>query len=221
MNLCQFPSSLYTIPNFTVQFILSIIKLKSERSVNVESDKTDPDINHIIQLSLIGDKNNQEILLNRLKPLIYKNINKHIKISPSQREDLIQEGYVIILESLKTYDIRRNVHFLHYVKIKLEFYYKNYFKNEYKRHTFLLSENQADSYYVYDSDNLIVNEETKLLLESIKKLNAEQQKILHLYYYKKLTLKEISCILHMPYGTVVGKKKSAIKKLKKLLFEWR
>ncbi len=187
----------------------------------MESDKTDPDINHIIQLSLIGDKNNQEILLNRLKPLIYKNINKHIKISPSKREDLIQEGYIIILESLKTYDIRRNVHFLHYVKIKLEFYYKNYFKNDYKRHTFLLSENQADSYCVYDSDNLIVKEETKLLLENIKKLNAEQQKILHLYYYKKLTLKEISSILHMPYGTVVGKKKSAIKKLKKLLFEWR
>lgn len=187
----------------------------------MENDKTDSDINYIIQMSLIGDKNYQEILLNKLKPLIYKNVNKYIDLNPSLKEDFIQEGYALILESLKTYDATRNVHFLYYVKTKLNYYYKNYFKNEYKQHMSLLSQNQVDTYSLFDLDNVIEKEKNKHLLESIKKLNAEQQKILYLYYYKKLSLKEISSILHMPYRTVIGKKNSAIKKLKKLLSEWR
>lgn len=187
----------------------------------MESDKTDSDINYIIQMSLNGDKNYQEILLNRLKPLIYKNINKYILFNSSLREDLLQEGYVVILESLISYDIYQNVHFLHYVKIKLEYFYKNYFKNEYKKHTVQLSQKHVDAYSLFDSDNIIVKEEKKLLLEGIKKLNNEQQKILYLYYYKNTSLKEISNVLNMPYRTVIGKKKSAVKTLKKLLFEWR
>lgn len=187
----------------------------------MKSDKTDPDINYIIQMSLIGDKNYQEILLNKLKPLIYKNVNKYIDLNPSLKEDFIQEGYALILESLKTYDTTRNVHFLYYVKTKLNYYYKNYFKNEYKKHTYYLSQNQADSYSLFDLDNVIEKEKNKLLLESIKKLNKDQQKILYLYYYEKHSLKEISNILNKPYRTVIGKKKAAIEKLKKLLSEWR
>lgn len=84
----------------------------------------DSDINYIIQQSLNGDKNNQEILLDMLSPLIYKNIYKYWKTKDPIVEDLVQEGYIVILKSLKNFDKSRNVHFLHYVKIKIIYYYK-------------------------------------------------------------------------------------------------
>ncbi|NLK65574.1 MAG: hypothetical protein GX289_10840, partial [Tissierellia bacterium] len=81
------------------------------------------DINYIIQESLKGDKIYQEILLKRLNPLIFKNIYKYYSPSNPLTEDLLQEGYIIILQALKNYDMNKNVHFLQYVKISLYYFY--------------------------------------------------------------------------------------------------
>jgi DNA-directed RNA polymerase specialized sigma subunit len=91
-----------------------------------------PDINYIIQESLKGDKIYVEILLKRLNPVIFKNIYTYWSPSDPLTQDLQQEGYMIILQSLKDFDTDRKVHFLQYVKIRLYYFYKDYFKKSIK-----------------------------------------------------------------------------------------
>jgi RNA polymerase sigma factor (sigma-70 family) len=174
------------------------------------------DINHIIQMSLNGDKNCQEILLQRLKPLIYKNIYMYWNPSDPITEDLAQEGYLLILESLQNYDEKYNVHFLQYIKIKIVFFYKNYYRNN-RKHEFELS--ISDINIQNDEKNtieqVIKDEEIKELLNNLKKLSTKEQEIIYLYYHRRLPVSEISEILNIPYRTVIGKKQVAIKKLRK------
>lgn len=182
------------------------------------------DINYIIQQSLNGDKNYQEILLNKLLPLIYKNIYKYWNTKDSMVDDLVQEGYIVILNSLKSFDKNRNVHFLYYVKIKLMYYYKNYFRNTKKERTlfcktkkfgnkgFELEKTLESKYNLLES--IVSEEEISELLSTIKKLSDKEQKILYLYYYKEVSMDEISKQLNINYRTAIGTKYTAIKKLR-------
>lgn len=186
----------------------------------------DSDINYIIQESLNGDKNYQEILLERLNPLIYRNIYKYYNYGDPIIQDLVQEGYVVILQALKTFDKSRGVHFLYYTKTKIVFFYKNQYKNN---HTLTkeipLSESMKQINIERDKiennsctlENIIKKESIDELLININKLKIKEQEIIFLYYYDNKSLKEISETLNIPYRTVIGKKKTALKKLKQLL----
>lgn len=187
----------------------------------------DSDINYIIQQSLNGDKNNQEILLEMLSPLIYKNIYKYWKTNDPIVKDLVQEGYIIILKSLQSFDKNRNVHYLHYVKIKIMYYYKNYYRNtKNQRNNISLKENmgtdkllefkKSDSNY-NTLERIIAKEEKAELLLNIKKLSDKEQKILYLYYFKEMSMDEISKYLNIKYRTVISAKYNAIKKLRKFM----
>ncbi|MFA9423170.1 MAG: sigma-70 family RNA polymerase sigma factor [Sedimentibacter sp.] len=192
----------------------------------------DSAINHIIQQSLKGDKNNQEILIKMLRPLIYKNIYKYWKSSDHVVEDLVQEGYIVILQSLKSFDKSRNVHFLHYVKTKIMYYYKNYYRNT-KNQTNSVSlskkimedgsinlESYIDSNYNL-LESIIAQEENIELLSKIKMLSQNEQQIIYLYYFEELPMHEISKHLNINYRTATGTKYNAIKKLKKLMIDNR
>ncbi|WP_440977725.1 RNA polymerase sigma factor [Sedimentibacter sp. LTW-03] len=171
------------------------------------------DINYIIQMSLNGDKNYHEILLDRLKPLIFKNIYMYWDPMDPIAEDLEQEGYVLILESLKAYNQKRNVHFLQYVKIKIYYFYKNYFRKTRKDNNKSYSDDLICGEFPSCLDNLLEKENSNELYENIKTLSAIDREILRLYYYEQLTIREVSERLEMPLSTCSGRKKSAIKKL--------
>jgi len=190
----------------------------------------DSDINYIIQKSVNGDKEFQEILLKKLHPLIYKNIYRYYSVGDDIIEDLVQEGYIIILQSLKNFDENRNVHFLGYVKIKLDFYYKNYYRNtKNQRNTVSLNQKLGDTDSSIELENIIIDEKFNLednffkkeeiseLLTNIKKLSRKEQDILNLYYKNELTMKEISNRLNIAYRTAIGRKYTAIIKLKNLM----
>lgn len=167
-------------------------------------------------MSLEGDKNCQEILLEKLTPLIYKNIYMYWNPYDHITEDLAQEGYLLILESLKNYDKKYDVHFLQYIKIKIVFFYKNYYRNNKK---YKLELDMSDINVYEDEEvaieQIIKDEETKELLNNLKKLSKKEQEIIYFYYDKHLSVSEISKTLDIPYRTVIGKKYAAIKKLKK------
>lgn len=175
------------------------------------------DINYIIQMSLNGDKKYQEILLEKLNPLIYKNIYKYWKASDSLIEDLKQEGYIIILESFSSFDKSRNVHYLQYIKTKIEYFYKNYYKKTQKYNDKIYNENKVYETIESGIELLIAKEESAELSNIITELSEIEQKIIYLYYYHELSLKYISELLNIPYRTVVSKKHLAITKLKKLI----
>ena len=190
----------------------------------------DTDINYIIQNSIKGDKISQEILLNKLHPLIYKNIYKYYQINDDIIEDLVQEGYIIILKSLKTYNENLNVHFLGYVKIKLKYYYKNYYRNtKNQRQTISLDQTVHGANFVHrleaktyansidPIDKLIKKENNKELQANIKKLSIKEQNVLNMYYIDELSMSEIANQLNIAYRTAIGRKYIAIQKLKKMM----
>jgi len=184
------------------------------------------DINYIIQMSLNGDKKCQEILLETISPLIYKNIYLYWEPSDPITEDLAQEGYEFVLRSLDEYDPEQNVHFLHYIKIKIIFFYKNQYRSSKKsrKEISLSSDEFFSEYLIHESDSsqcaldkIISEESADELRKNIAKLTAYDREIIYLYYYELIPLHEISKLLNIPYSTAGGRKQHAIKKLRKYL----
>ena len=184
------------------------------------------DINYIIQMSLNGDKKCQEILLETISPLIYKNIYLYWEPSDPITEDLAQEGYEFVLRSLIEYDPEQNVHFLHYIKIKIIFFYKNQYRSskKYRKEISLSNDEFFSEFLIHESDSsqcaldkIISEESADELRKNIHRLTAYEREIIYLYYYELIPLHEISKLLNIPYSTAGGRKQHAIKKLRKYL----
>ncbi len=182
----------------------------------------DSDINYIIQESLKGDKIYQEMLLKRLNPLIYKNIYKYYSPSNIITEDLLQEGYIVILQSLKDYDTSKNVHFLQYVKIALFYFYKNYYKKDMKNTTISMEDLSAMGKELKSNssnqiDEIINKDERYLLNKCLKKLTKKEQEVLRLFYGEQYSIKKLSEELNLKNRAVINVKYNAIKKLRKMM----
>ncbi len=184
------------------------------------------DINYIIQMSLNGDKKCQEILLETISPLIYKNIYLYWDPLDPITEDLAQEGYEFVLRSLNEYEPEQNVHFLHYIKIKVIFFYKNRYRSSkrYRKEISLSSDEFFSESPFQESDSsqctldkMISEESADELRKNIDRLSAVEREIIYMHYYELLTINEISELLNIPYSTAWGRKQSAIKKLRKYL----
>ncbi|HBV67137.1 MAG TPA: hypothetical protein DEF04_02360 [Clostridiales bacterium] len=184
------------------------------------------DINYIIQMTLNGDKKCQEILLKKIQPLIYKNIYLYWKPSDPVTEDLAQDGYEFVLRSLSEFNPDRNAHFLHYIQIKIIFFYKNYYRStKNQRNEISLSDDMFFSeFLIQDMDSsqcplvgIISDENADELRKNIDRLSAVEREIIYMHYYEHLTINEISELLNIPYSTAWGRKQSAIKKLRKYL----
>ncbi|MEL7647834.1 MAG: sigma-70 family RNA polymerase sigma factor [Sedimentibacter sp.] len=180
-------------------------------------------INHIIQESLNGDKKSQEILLERLRPLIYKNIYRYFKPWDISAEDMVQEGYAEILQSLKSFDSGRNVHFLHYVKTRLTYLYRNQYRKarRLKRETSLSSliGDSLQLEHVLGSctcvvEEYILKEEKAELSRCLRQLSKKEQEIVSMYYCTGLSMVAISSRLGIKYSTVSAIKSRALRKLR-------
>jgi RNA polymerase sporulation-specific sigma factor len=186
------------------------------------------DINYIIQESLKGDKIYVEILLKRLNPVIFKNIYTYWSPSDPLTQDLQQEGYMIILQSLKDFDTDRKVHFLQYVKIRLYYFYKDYFKKSIKNDA-LSMDHLYETGRELISDcrdqltSIILKEEEDSLHKCIDELSEKEQMIISLFYFRRLSIQEIADKLGIKYRTVINIKSNAVRKLRrkmsKLLFQ--
>ena len=187
-----------------------------------------PDINYIIQESLKGDKIYVEILLKRLNPVIFKNIYTYWSPSDPLTQDLQQEGYMIILQSLKDFDTDRKVHFLQYVKIRLYYFYKDYFKKSIKNDA-LSMDHLYETGRELISDcrdqltSIILKEEEDSLHKCIDELSEKEQMIISLFYFRRLSIQEIADKLGIKYRAVINIKSNAVRKLRrkmsKLLFQ--
>jgi RNA polymerase sporulation-specific sigma factor len=187
-----------------------------------------PDINYIIQESLKGDKIYVEILFKRLNPVIFKNIYTYWSPSDPLTQDLQQEGYMIILQSLKDFDTDRKVHFLQYVKIRLYYFYKDYFKKSIKNDA-LSMDHLYETGRELISDcrdqltSIILKEEEDSLHKCIDELSEKEQMIISLFYFRRLSIQEIADKLGIKYRAVINIKSNAVRKLRrkmsKLLFQ--
>mgnify|MGYP000980156955 CR=1 FL=1 len=188
--------------------------------------RMDSDINYIIQESLKGDKIYAEILLKRLNPLIFKNI--YTRYSPSDPfiQDLQQEGYIMVLQSLKDFDPGRNVHFLQYIKVRLTYFYKNYFSKSTKDKTLSLDDlREAGKEIISEGmdqvTSVLIKEEKEALHRCIDELTEKEQMILKLFYFKELSIQEISETLNMKYRSVINTKSYALNKLRRKMSKFQ
>lgn len=69
-----------------------------------------------------GDMKSKEMLLESLAPLVIKSIRQNYN-KAKEYEDLLQEGRVIVLECLDSYDENKGTYFLGYLKYMLKYHY--------------------------------------------------------------------------------------------------
>lgn len=165
----------------------------------------------------------KEELLNSLKPLIISSIKRYYN-NMQMYDDLIQEGYEVILNVLNNQDIESGKHFLGYLKNALRFHYLDKYKET--QHNISLNQNLGDGENLemidlIEDDSLtqeeltIKHEELSLLKNSLSILSERQKQVIIFFYIHKMTMKDIADKLGVSYRTVVNTKVTALNKLKK------
>ncbi len=184
------------------------------------------EINMLLKESREKDRLSRERLLKSLEPLIISSIRKYYN-RPSEYEDLLQEGRVLVLECLDSYDESKRTHFLGYVKHMLMYHYLDKNKNKVclslnekigvdgeEELVDLLESNNEDVL-----DRIIRFEVGRDVKDSILKLTDKQRKIIFDFYIKGKKIDKIAEELNISYRTVVNIKNTALKKLKKNLLK--
>lgn len=144
-------------------------------------------------------------------PLILSWVHK-TKAHPNDREDYISQAKIILLESAKSYDFRRNVPFASYYKINLYHWYGNQMTK--KKWPVLSYEHLEDESTETDFDMELLNREK---IEEIKKLSPcltlHEQYILEGMLRNKAA-KDIAKEMGLSKKTVLNKKYIMIKKIR-------
>ncbi len=183
------------------------------------------EIEELYKKSLSEDIDAKQELLLRLKPAIISSI-KSCYNRYDQYDDLIQEGYEVILRCIREYDASKGVHFLGYVKLTLRFHYLNKHKTDrstvslnqelYKGEDVELIDILEDS-SISQEENIIKKENIDELWTSILQLTERQRDIVILYYIEKKSLRTIADKYGISYRTVINTKTVALNKLKSLM----
>ena len=189
----------------------------------------DEDINEVIDESLGGDVDNTCRLLERLRPIIISSIKKYYYKNREDFSDLVQDGYLKIIECLEEYESSKGVHFLGYVKSKLKFLYleKNrLYKDNISLNINVSKDNDSTELLELIEDvgiNIEKDFENKelvvLLNKAFNSLSYRERQVVFMNYVKRMNMYSIADKLGIAYRTVVNIKVKALNKLKVTLFK--
>lgn len=182
-------------------------------------------IEYLVLKAKSGDKSSLENILSEFTPLIIK-YSSSIYLSSYSREDLIQEGYLYLVNIIKKYNPKRN-RFVVYASIALKNNY-NYLIRQKARYNMELSYNnstgQSDGDFGYFlTDNLDIEEKfiqyknKTALYSALKNLGEEELDILIHYYFKELSIKNYALKNNMLYHNCVNLKRTALSHLKEII----
>lgn len=178
------------------------------------------EVNKLVKLSQEGNDLAKERLLLRLKPLILASIRRYYN-HREEYEDLIQEGYEIVLRALKDYDPNKGSQFLGYTKLQLKYHYLD--KNKGKILSSLnvpIGDEDMELLDLLESkdagpvDKILSEEELGELVGALNLLTERQREIIMEFYFNGLSLKDIARKLNISYSTVANTKTSGLKKLR-------
>lgn len=177
--------------------------------------------NKLVEEAIKGNKEFTEEIINRLQPLIISSIRKYYN-KVNEYDDLIQEGNLIILESLKAFDPSRGVHFLGYIKLNLKYLYLN--KHKRKIHLSLnesVEDGEVEAIDLLESkdkgaiDILLEDERNLELNMALERLTERQKEVILLFYMENMSIEDIGKKLGITYRTVVNLKTKALENLRK------
>lgn len=155
-----------------------------------------------------GETKEFDRIFDTTKKVVFYNIYSYVK-NYETSEDLMQDVYLKFLENINTIDISKSIggYFITLSRnIALNFIKKSSREDDFNEYEY-----KASSIDQYQSDEVILMEQVKNIL------NKKELNVFILHYYSELTFEEISKMTFKPLGTIIWLYNSGIKKLRKEL----
>ncbi|WP_053954698.1 sigma-70 family RNA polymerase sigma factor [Inediibacterium massiliense] len=178
-------------------------------------------IDDLVRICKKEDESMKEEILKRLRPLVIASMKRYF-YDAKNFSDLLQDGYIKILECMDDFDEERKVHFLGYVKIQLKYFYME--KRRKRVYDISLNTPIGEGEdelldLLKDEDmniekELLETEQCMRLKDALKALSPKQKKVMIYYYGKGMNMKKIAKLEGVHYQSIVKIKNRAIKKLK-------
>lgn len=140
---------------------------------------------------------------------------RRIQPYAADRENLIGEGYYLLLESIDLFDETRGVPFKAFYLLRLRHFLIDDLRRSLR---FNFSPLKEDCSVAEDNveEEALQREALRELESLIEGLSEREGAILHLFYREDLSLSEIAGFLECSYQTVANTKSVALKKLRRL-----
>lgn len=170
----------------------------------------------VLAAALQGDEEAKVELTELLRPMIVAQIRRYCPIY-EEYMDLYQDGIVIVLECLGTYNPKYS--FLKYVQSHLKYYYLDTYRYLVRLECeSVTTPKEQDLVDLLQSDmdlegEVIRREEMETLERALNFLTPRQSLIVRLFYFEHLGIVEIASFLQISYWTVVNTKRRAMKSL--------
>jgi len=171
----------------------------------------------LVRKSREGDPVAAQSLLEDFTPFIISTARK-LYIANHDLEDLIQIGRLSFLTALRKYDTGR------------DFCFPAYAVNAVKNNFHHLIRKAAEKNYEPDSsvleglpsgvdieEEFLKNETSAFLLQSLKKLPAEDRELIYWFYFRSCSIKEYAEANSLTYNSVVKKKQRILRRLRTLM----
>lgn len=162
------------------------------------------------------DQSSLESLYDRYEKLVYS-FAYRMTGGTSLSEDIVQEVFMKLWYGKSEYDPGKGK-FASWLLTVTRYTAIDYLRKAKKEDTLEMEERdslQADEKLI--EDEILWQEEKALIHRMINKLSEEQQKIIHLFYFKGLSQQQISDSCNIPLGTVKGRIRLALNHLKNQL----
>ena len=178
----------------------------------------------LVQAYIKGDQSAIEILINRHRSKVYTYILLTIKNQPLA-EDLFQETFIKVIQSLRGGKYRDNGRFLSWVIRIAHNLIIDHFRKEKQMNSVSNDDSEVDlfnSKKLSDSniEELIVNSQIKAEIRTlINELPNDQREVVLLRHYGGLSFKEIADQTDVSINTALGRMRYALINLRKLIKE--
>ena len=178
----------------------------------------------LVQAYIKGDQSAIETLINRHRSKVYTYILLTIKNQPLA-EDLFQETFIKVIQSLRSGKYRDNGRFLSWVIRIAHNLIIDHFRKEKQMNSVSNDDSEVDlfnSKKLSDSniEELIVNSQIKAEIRTlINELPNDQREVVLLRHYGELSFKEIAEQTDVSINTALGRMRYALINLRKLIKE--
>ena len=178
----------------------------------------------LVQAYIKGDQSSIETLINRHRSKVYTYILLTIKNQPLA-EDLFQETFIKVIQSLRAGKYRDNGRFLSWVIRIAHNLIIDHFRKEKQMNSVSNDDSEVDLFNSkkLSDDNiedLIVNNQIKAEIRTlINELPDDQKEVVLLRHYGELSFKEIADQTDVSINTALGRMRYALINLRKLIKE--
>ena len=170
----------------------------------------------IVQRLQAKDRSGITLLYEHYAPALFRILLERLK-SREIAQEALQDVFLKIWSNIDQYDAGKGRFFTWMVRIA-----KNYAIDVLRSKKFK-QQNKTETLPDYVSNDSKLSEDTYIedsgLQKVLKHLSPEEQKIIHLLYFKGYTHTEASEMLNIPLGTIKTRTRKAIKTLRSILGE--